>query len=131
MNPMTNVGLLILRVIPAAMMLVVHGWPKLSNFSQFSGQFPSVLVIGPTVSLLLAIFGEVVCPLFLIIGFGTRLAAIPAAITMFVAAFVIHLQDPFMKQEFPLLYGIMFLTLALTGGGKFSLGDRFHSQWFK
>jgi putative oxidoreductase len=40
---------------------------------------------------------------------------------MLVAAFIIHADDPFRKQEFALLYAVPYLTLILTGGGKFSI----------
>jgi putative oxidoreductase len=38
-----------------------------------------------------------------------------------VAAFVIHGGDPWKKKEFALLYAVPFLTLILTGGGRYSL----------
>jgi putative oxidoreductase len=40
---------------------------------------------------------------------------------MVVAAFVIHADDPWGKKEFALLFAAGFLTLVLTGPGKFSL----------
>lgn len=127
---MEHIGLLILRVIPAAMMMV-HGWQKMSDFSNISKMFPDLTGLGPSASLALAIFGEFFAPLFLIIGFATRLAAIPPLITMLVAAFLVHAQDPWMKQEFPILYAVIFLVLLFTGGGKYGAGNRFSSIWLK
>ena len=38
----------------------------------------------------MAIGAEIGCSLFLVIGLGTRLAAIPLAFTMIVALFIVH-----------------------------------------
>ena len=120
----TDIGLLVLRVTSAGMMLFAHGWGKLANFSMISHKFPDPLGVGSTLSLAMAVFGEVVCPIAIILGIRVKYVAIPALITMLVAAFIVHSADPFAKKEFALLYAIPFLTLAITGGGSFGL-DRF------
>ncbi len=128
---MMNFGLLLLlRVVPALMM-IPHGWGKLAGFSQYVTQFPPVFGLPTALALSLAIFGEFICPILLILGVGTRLVAIPAATTMLVAAFLIHANDPWAKQEFPLLYAVTFLVLVFTGGGEWGLGNRFKPIWLK
>ena len=47
--------------------------------------------------------------------------AIPALITMLVAAFVVHASDPIGTKEKALFYAIAFLALAFTGAGKYSI----------
>ena len=122
MNETRNdIGLLILRVGIGAFMLAAHGWGKLANFGELAGTFPDPIGLGSTISLLLAIFAEVLCALLIIIGLGTRFAAVPLLITMLVAAFVVHADDPWGKKEFALLYAIPFLTLIFSGGGRFAL----------
>lgn len=128
---MNNFGLLILRVVPATFMLFAHGWGKLVGFSTISTQFPDPIGLGSSIALALAIGAEVGCAVLLILGIATRLASIPLLITMLVAAFIVHANDPWMKQEFPLLYAVIFLTLIFTGGGTYSLGARFKSRWLK
>ena len=59
--------------------------------------------------------------LLIIIGFKTKLSAIPAAITMAVAFFVVHAPDPFEEKELAFLYLIAFTAIALLGAGKFSV----------
>jgi putative oxidoreductase len=49
------------------------------------------------------------------------LAAIPATITMFVAAFIVHFGDPIETKEMALLYFFAFLVILLSGAGKFSV----------
>ncbi|MDD7915352.1 DoxX family protein [Polaribacter ponticola] len=116
-----NTALLILRVVIGIFMLT-HGWGKMETL--FSGepiQFPDPMGIGATFSLALAVFAEVLCSVLIIIGLGTRLASLPLIITMLVAAFIVHANDGFGKQEFALLYGVIYLTIALIGAGKYSL----------
>ena len=116
-----DIALLILRVVIGAFMLT-HGWGKMETL--FSGepiQFPDPMGVGATASLALAVFTEVLCSILLIIGLGTRFAAILLLITMLVAAFIVHANDGFGKQEFALLYAIIYLTIAVIGAGKYSL----------
>lgn len=116
-----NTALLILRVVIGIFMLT-HGWGKMQTlFGNEPIQFADPIGLGATFSLALAVFAEVLCSILLIIGLGTRLAAIPLLITMLVAAFIIHINDGFGKQEFALLYGVIYLTIALIGAGKYSL----------
>ncbi len=116
-----STALFILRVVIGIFMLT-HGWRKMETL--FSGepiQFADPIGLGTTFSLALAVFAEVLCSILLIIGLGTRLAAIPLLITMLVAAFIVHANDGFGKQEFTLLYAVIYLTIAMIGSGKYSL----------
>lgn len=121
----TSIGLLILRLGFGGYMLT-HGWGKLQML--FRGQFdefPDPLGIGSGLSLTLAVLGEVLFPVLVILGLLTRLSAAPVVITMAVAAFVIHASDPWSggspSKELALLYLIAFLTLIFTGAGRYSL----------
>ncbi len=115
-----DLGLLILRLGAAGMMLT-HGIPKISRLFESPIDFPDPLGVGATLSLILALVGEVVAPLLILIGFKTKWAAIPAAITMLVAALVVHADDPFGTKEKALLYAMCFLVLVFTGSGKFAV----------
>ena len=119
-----DLGLLILRIGIGGMMAWQHGYPKFENFATKAAKFPDPLGVGSQYSLALAISGELICGIVLVIGLATRLSAIPFLITMLVAAFIIHGDDPFAKQEFALLYAIPAMALIFTGPGKFSL-DRY------
>ena len=91
------------------------------NFKNIAPNFPDPIGLGGQVSLGLAVFGEVVCPIALIVGFKTRLAAVPALITMLVAAFIVHAPDPWKKKELAIMYAVVYLTLILCGSGKYSV----------
>jgi putative oxidoreductase len=120
-------GLLVLRVGIGSFMLFGHGWAKLSQFSEYAPKFADPYGLGATASLVLAIFAEFFCSTAVILGFLTRLATVPLIITMATAAFIIHGGDPFGRQEMALMYLVVFLTLLVTGGGRFSL-DSFISR---
>ncbi len=115
-----DLGLLLLR-LTFGLMMANHGLGKVQDLIAGKTAFPDPLGIGAVPSLALAAFGEFVCALAVAAGFKTRWAAIPAAVTMLVAAFIFHAGDGWEKQEFPLLYASAFLALVFTGGGKHSL----------
>ncbi len=75
---------------------------------------------GPT-SLTLAIIGELVCGILIALGLFTRLAVIPAAITMGVAVLAIHWNDPFADKEHALLYLLAYAAIYWLGSGRYSL----------
>ncbi|MCX2680184.1 DoxX family protein [Galbibacter sp. EGI 63066] len=117
----SHIGLAVLRIAASALLLT-HGYGKLQMLLAGGDiEFMSVLGLGPTISLILAVLGEFVAALLVLIGFKTRFFAIFPAIIMAVAFFVIHSSDPLGKKELPLLYLIVFVSLILLGGGKYSL----------
>ena len=117
---LTNLGLLILRVSMSVAM-ITHGYPKFLKLMDGNTSFPDPLGIGVRTSLTLAVFGEFIAPLFVLIGLKTRFAAIPPAIAMGIAVFIMHGADPFSKQEHAFIYFAAFIAIALMGAGKFSI----------
>ncbi len=117
----SNIGLFALRVGFSGAMLT-HGYPKLEKLIAGGDiRFADPFGIGPAATLVLTVFGELIIPIILILGFKTRLAAIPAIITMAVAFFMIHAGDPFGDREMAFLYLVAFVAIALLGAGKFSI----------
>jgi len=119
-----NFGLAILRIGAASLMLT-HGVPK---FLKLIGggeiEFGDPIGIGPTATLILAVIGEFICPILILVGFKTRLATIPTILVMLAAAFIVHAQDPFGKKEKALLFLVMFVAVLIMGPGKFSLDKK-------
>jgi putative oxidoreductase len=116
-----NIGMLLLRLCFGGILLFKHGMMKLQNFDMMQGQFYSFLGIGAKTSLVLAIFAEVFCSLFVIIGLFTRITVIPIIITMLVAIFGAEAGKPLLESELAILYLCAFLTLLLCGPGKVSV----------
>ena len=117
----TDSALLIARLGIAALMLI-HGIPKMMMlFSGAPVQFPAVMGMPAELSLALTVFAEVVCSVFILAGFATRMATMPLIITMLVAVFVIHGAEPFSKQEPALYYLLVYVVLLIAGSGKYSI----------
>ena len=111
--------ILILRVF-FGVMFFLHGLDKMMNFNELSQTYPSVLGFGSYMTLMVSIFCEFCCSLFLISGLLVRLMTIPMIIAMGVAFFDVH--DAMMPEgELALIYFIIFIMLFLTGPGRYSI----------
>jgi putative oxidoreductase len=66
----------------------------------------------------------VVFPVLVIIGYKTRISALPILITMIVAAFIVHAADPLATKEKAILYLIGFAAIAFLGAGKYSIDQK-------
>ena len=119
----TDLALAILRIGASALMLT-HGIPKIERLFADTIEFPDPLGIGAPTSLTLALIGEVIAPIFIIIGFRTKLASLFPISVMLVAFFFVHLNDPIGRQEKALLYLAVFITIFLAGPGKFSIDKK-------
>jgi len=118
---LADFGLLILRLAAGLTMASQHGIGKLQNLINGNMQFADPIGIGVTTSLFLAGMAEFFCAIAVSLGILTRLMSIPVAFTMFVAAFIVHANDLFERKELAILYLVIFLTLMLTGAGRYSL----------
>lgn len=122
-SSLTHAGLAVLRIVPSLLMLT-HGIPKLQKLISGNFEFGNPIGIGAAPSLFLAVIGEVICPILIIIGLKTRLATIPVIITMLVAAVIVHGADPIGVKEKALLYLAFFVCILLLGPGKYSIDKR-------
>ena len=121
----TNIALLFLR-LTAALLIFTHGLPKLNMlFSDQPVQFMDVLGMGMILSLGLSAFAEGISSVLVFFGLATRIALIPLVINMLVAAFYVHADDPFATKEKALLFSVIFISLLISGPGKYSLDHLF------
>jgi putative oxidoreductase len=122
-----DTGLLILRLCCALMLL--HGWPKFIDFKENSGDWPDPFHVGTTVSYALTVFAELFCSVFVVLGLFTRIALVPLIICLIVIVFNVHGGDPLEDKEHGLLYLLIYLSLFLTGPGKYSLDSLIEKRW--
>ena len=115
-----NLGLLILRV-GFSTGLMTHGYGKFLRVINGNFKFSDPLGIGASLSLILASFGEFIAPIFIIVGWKTRLFSIFPAFTMLVAFTIAHDGDPFSRKEKSLMYLIAFIAIYFTGPGKYCI----------
>ena len=118
-----SLAILILRV-GFALLLIPHGYDKLQEFLAGHHDFPDPLHVTPIVSQGLTIFAEFFCSILLFLGLFTRPALVVLIICMTIIAFLIHGNDPLGDKEHALLYLIAYISIFLTGAGKYSLDAR-------
>lgn len=116
----TDLATLVLRIIFGGMFAFVHGWMKITGYDAMASQF-DIIGIGSELTLILVIFAEFVCGLFILFGFLTRFAVIPVFITMLVAFFMAHAADPFLNKMIPFIYLFLCVVIFILGSGRYSL----------
>lgn len=91
-----GVASILLRLILAPV-LIGAGWEKINGTNWFASQvdaFPFPFnVLPPDFSWFLASWTEFLGGIFLLLGLGTRIWAVMLAVTMFVAAYAVHLDN--------------------------------------
>lgn len=124
-------SLLILAVrVVFGVLFFMHGVDKMMNFNTLVVGYPSVLGFGSYTTLMVTIFCEFCCSLFLIAGLLVRIMTVPMIISMGVAFFDIH--DAIISEgELSLIYFIVFILLFLTGAGRYSLDYLIDSRFRK
>ena len=120
-----NLAILILR-IGIGFMFILHGWPK------FIGGPEKWIILGgygmnaiginfiPIFWGLMAAFSEFFGGIHLILGLFTRFFSLLLFVTMSVATMT-HISDGIMDSSHAIESSIVFLSLFLMGGGKYSL----------
>ena len=111
--------ILVLRVF-FGVLFMIHGIDKMMNFSVLSETYPNFMGLGSYMTLMVAIFCEFCCSLFLISGLLVRIMVLPMILAMGVAFFDVH-DAMFPEGELALVYMIVFILLYLVGPGRYSL----------
>lgn len=116
-----DIVLLILR-LGIAGLLLTHGIPKLNTLIAGGAiQFPDPLGVGQTISLVLTVFAEVICSIFLLLGFALRLFVLPLIFTMLVIVFIVHGADGIGEKESAIHYLLAYIVLLFAGAGNISV----------
>ncbi|WP_247236104.1 DoxX family protein [Telluribacter sp. SYSU D00476] len=115
-----DIGLVILRLSVGSLM-AIHGIDKLSSFSVYSSQFSDPIGLGSKTALGLVILAEFIGGLTLCLGLLTRFFSFLIFVTMAVAVFVAHGQDPFAVKELAFLFFLTSFSLMVSGAGNYSV----------
>ena len=119
-------GLVVLRVI-VGIVFLAHGLQKVLQFGVggFAGNLEGQGVPLPLFFAVVVTLVEVVGGVALILGFLTRLVAVPLAIDMLVAMLMVHLPNGFFMMNNGIGLTLILLAasvaLALSGSGELSL----------
>ncbi|OOH81421.1 LysR family transcriptional regulator [Pseudomonas koreensis] len=119
-----DIGLLFLRVSGGLFLLWVHGLPKLLDFTAQLQLIEDPFHLGSHLTLILAIFAEVLCPLLIVAGLLARLACVPILFVLLVALLVVHPQWSVAEGQFGWLLLILFATVLIAGPGRLAISVR-------
>ncbi len=132
----TNLGRLFLRLF-VGVMLMQFGIRQLLHFDEAAVNFPATLGMNAEVSLAVMITIEIVCSLFIMFGFCTRMMVLPPFIAMILAEY--HLLQSTAMATYdiswtqpvyiPILFMGIYFFILLVGPGKISV-DYFLSLHF-
>lgn len=130
LSALANAGLALLRIFAGVSLAAAHGLGKITAPEQIIAGtekmgFPAPFLFGWAAAL-----AEFLGGAFLALGLFTRLSSFFIAFTMFVAAFGVHLNDPFQKKELALLYFFIALCFLLKGAGDWSVDAFFRKRGF-
>lgn len=116
----TDGAALLLRMLFGGL-FVRYGYMKLAAYDQILPQFGDIIGIGAQLSFNLVIFAELVCGFLVLIGLLTRLSVIPIFITMAVAFFVAHANDPFDVKALAFVFLLLSVIVFVLGSGRYSI----------
>lgn len=126
----SNMARLFLRLF-VGIMFMQFGIRHLVYYHELCNDFPSVFGMQSQTCLILMIVIELVCSLFIMVGFLTRLSTIPPIVSMIVAENYIiydklgytapYLIDSLHPGYLPIMFIGIYLFILLAGPGKISL----------
>jgi len=121
-----DAGILFLRIAVGLSLFIKHGYEKVFTFSTMAPAFSDPMHIGPTHSLILAMISDGICSLLVVLGLGTRPAALYSFTVIFVAwsmryhfLYLGHLVAD--HGELIALYLAALATIVITGPGRYSI----------
>lgn len=124
LNP--DLALLILRVV-LGIIMIYHGWPKVTNLGGTIEGMAGMGVPAPAVAAIFATVAEVVGGLLMVLGAFTDIAGLMFAIDMLGAITFVHAKNGFSVAkggiEWPLLLVAAALAIALAGPGRYAVGS--------
>jgi putative oxidoreductase len=127
-NSLEGLALTLLR-ISTGVIMATHGWQKFNNIAGTTEAFTSLGLPYPNIAVYLAIAGELLGGLGLLLGLMTPLAALGVAATMGVAVFKVHFKNGLLASdngfEYPLTLMLVALFFVMRGAGPVSLDAMF------
>ena len=120
----TDLALLILRVV-LGIIMIYHGWPKLTNLAGTIDGMASMGIPAPAFAAIFATVAECVGGLLMVLGAFTDIAGLMFAIDMLAAIIFVHAKNGFAAGkggvEWPLLLMAAALAVALAGPGRYGV----------
>ncbi|MDA9357020.1 DoxX family protein [Flavobacteriaceae bacterium] len=122
-----NFQLLIVRLVFAGLMIINHGFKYLLQlwpFNDISVGSKTLFGLSAFLTAILYFIGEFLAPLFVLIGYNSKVSSLVCMFTMILAIILKHSNEPFTGGEMALLYLTGFLVIFLMGPGKYSVNKK-------
>jgi putative oxidoreductase len=124
-----DLGLLALRVVVGTTLCLKHGWEKAFDFHTMATNttlpFPNLFHLGTVPTLVIALASDFFCSILIVLGLGTRFAALIAFANIGVAWVMVHHFSFFGPRadhgEIIVLFLGAMISIFLTGPGRYSL----------
>jgi putative oxidoreductase len=120
-----DAALLILRVV-LGIIMIYHGWPKLTNLGGTIEGFTGMGIPLPTLAAVFATVAEFFGGLLMLVGAFTDIAGLMFGIDMLGAIVFVHAKNGMAVSEggveWPLALAAMAFAVALAGPGRYAVG---------
>jgi len=118
---LNDVALLFFRIAISSELIFAHGLKKIGVGTELAEVVPNPLGLPEALNQSFATAANLAMPIFIILGLVTRIATLPILAVTLTGYFVLHLNDPILVRDVPLVYSLCFLLICFTGAGRFSL----------
>lgn len=118
-----NWAMLLFRTLVSLEIMVVHGFKKLGIGVAEAEHIPNPVHLPEVVNSTFAISANLFFPFLVLIGFCTRLAALPTLAVTLTGYFILHWNDTLLEKDTPYMYSVVFLLILVLGPGKYSIDN--------
>jgi len=120
-NRANNIAILFFRIAVAIELIVVHGSKKIAHHGHAAEIVPNPLGLPEAFNQGFAFAATLIFPLFILVGFYTRVAALFALAVPMTGYLVVHWNDSLAEKDVPFMYSISLLLIIVCGAGKYSM----------
>lgn len=118
-----NAALLIFRIFLSIELFRVHGLKKFRLENGEKEHVPNPLHLPEKLNGMMATLSDTVAPFLIILGIGTRLAALPVIGVTAIGYFVVHRKDSPEVRDVPYMYTLCYLLILALGAGTYSIDN--------
>lgn len=123
-----NYVIFVFRILISLELIFVHGLKKLGVGVAAAEVVPNPIGLPDFLNESIAITANLIAPLFIIFGLGTRLASALVLCVTMTGLLAMHLHDDPMVRDVPFMYSCCYLLLLFLGSGHFSLDRLIRNQ---
>jgi putative oxidoreductase len=129
-SALNNAAVLAFRILLMLELFRVHGMKKFRVSNGEKEHVPNPLHLPEKLNALVATFSDTIVPVFVALGFGTRLFLLPSIGVTAIGYFIVHRYDNIEVKDVPYMYTLSMLFLLVLGPGTYSLDNYLFHAYF-